>query len=162
MSTINTTGSPDLLSDISVSDNKRVIRSTKRASVTSRKKGWADLDLSLPLHPYTKDIVTLKDDTAIRNSVKNLLLTNFYERPFNKNIGANLRGLLFEPADVLTEISLRENISKTIQKHEQRVEVKDIEIINEEENNSYRISVNFLIKEFDTDQSVEIVLRRLR
>ncbi len=159
---INTTGSPDYLSDIPVGDSSRIIRSTSRASVTSRRKRWADLDLALTLHPIRKDIITLKDDDAIKNAVKNLLITNFSERPFNKNIGANLRALLFEPADVLTEISLRENIANTLARHEPRVEVIDIEIIDQSDSNSYLISVNFLIKEFDTDQSVQIILRRLR
>ena len=159
---INTTGSPDYLSDIPVGDSSRIIRSTSRASVTSRRKRWADLDLALPLHPIRKDIVTLKDDAAIKNAVKNLLITNFSERPFNKNIGANLRALLFEPADVLTEISLRENIANTLARHEPRVDVIDIDIIDQPDSNSYLILVNFLIKEFNTDQSVQIILRRLR
>ena len=107
---INTTGSPEILGDKSVS--------TSKVSVTSRKKGWADLDLSLQLHPIRNDITTLKDDNAIRNAVKNLLVTNFFERPFNSSIGANLRALLFEPADVITKIAIREQITDTIKKHE--------------------------------------------
>lgn len=153
---INTTGSPDILGD------KSVIRNVSRSSVTSRKKGWADLDLSLQLHPIRKDIMTLKDDNAIRNAVKNLLVTNFYERPFNSTIGANLRALLFEPADTLTKINIRENITEVIRRYEPRVSINDIKIQDNSMTNSYKITVFFLIKEFDTDQSVEIVLRRLR
>ena len=151
---INTTGSPEILGDKSVSTN--------RVSVTSRRKGWADLDLSLQLHPIRNDITTLKDDNAIRNAVKNLLITNFYERPFNSSIGANLRALLFEPADVITKIAIREQINDTIKRYEPRVEVQDIKIQDDSKNNLYNITVNFLIKEFDTDQRVDIVLRRLR
>ena len=79
-------------------------------SVVSRKKGWADLNLKLTRHPIRKDIMPLKDDEAIKNSVKNLVLTNFFERPFQPRVGANLRGLLFEPADPITKYELSDGI----------------------------------------------------
>jgi phage baseplate assembly protein W len=148
--------SPKILSD------KSIIGDVKKARITSRVKGWRDLDLSLTLHPIRKDIVPLKDDNAIKNAVKNLLITNFYERPFNQDIGANLRALLFEPADSITRIALRDNIRRVIRKYEPRVAIKGIDIKYQDDSNSYNITVVFKIKEFDTDESVEIVLRRLR
>lgn len=148
--------SPTILSDRSISGD------LKKARITSRVKGWRDLDLSLTLHPIRKDIIPLKDDNAIKNSVKNLLLSNFYERPFSRDIGANLRALLFEPADAITNIALRENIASVIGKYEQRVSILGIEIKYQEDSNAYNITVIFKIKEFDTNESVEIVLRRLR
>ena len=148
--------SPTLLSDKSISGD------LKKARVTSRVKGWRDLDLSLTLHPIRKDIIPLKDDNAIKNSVKNLLISNFYERPFSRDVGANLRALLFEPADSITKIALKENIRRVIQKYEPRVALRDIEIKYQDDSNAYNITVIFKIKEFDTNESVEIVLRRLR
>ena len=150
------TSSTTILSDRSISGD------LKKARITSRVKGWRDLDLSLTLHPIRKDIIPLKDDNAIKNSVKNLLLSNFYERPFSRDIGANLRALLFEPADAITNIALRENIASVIGKYEQRVTILGIEIKYQEDSNAYNITVIFKIKEFDTNESVEIVLRRLR
>lgn len=146
--------SPLILSD------RSVIGDLKQARVSSRLKGWKDLDLSLTLHPIRKDIVPLKDDNAIKNAVKNLLLTNFYERPFNKDIGANLRALLFEPADIITKIAMKENILRVINKYEQRVQTQSVEVTFVD--NTARINVTFKIKEFDTNEEVEIVLRRLR
>ena len=148
--------SPTILSDKSISGD------IKKARVTSRVKGWRDLDLSLTLHPIRKDIIPLKDDNAIKNSVKNLLISNFYERPFSRDVGANLRALLFEPADSITKIALKENIRRVIQKYEPRVALRDIEIKYQDDSNAYNITVIFKIKEFDTNESVEIVLRRLR
>lgn len=148
--------SPKILSDKSISGD------TSKARITSRIKGWRDLDLSLTLHPVRKDIVPLKDDNAIKNSVKNLLISNFYERPFSRDKGANLRALLFEPADAITEIALRDNITRVLNKYEPRISVTRVRILHEEDSNSYNITVTFKIKEYDTNQSVEIVLRRLR
>ena len=148
--------SPTILSD------RSIIGDLKKARVTSRVKGWRDLDLSLTLHPIRKDIIPLKDDNAIKNSVKNLLISNFYQRPFSRDVGANLRALLFEPADSITRIALKDNIRRVIRKYEPRVVLRGIQINYQDDSNAYNITVIFKIKEFDTNESVEIVLRRLR
>ena len=149
------------MSTVILSD-KSVVGDLKKASKSSRKKEWTDLDLNLTLHPIRKDIVPLRDDAAIRYAVKNLLLTNFYERPFNLAVGANLRGLLFEPADSITKAALKENIERTITEHEQRVQLVFVDVQDDPDNYSYRILVKFRIKEFDATDQVEIVLKRLR
>jgi len=145
-----------------LTSDKQISGNLEQARIVSRKKPWRDLDLSLKIHPIRKDIIPLKDDAAIKNAVKNLLVTNFYERPFQDDLGANLRGLLFEPSGFLTEIQLRDNIRNVINKYEPRVKINNIDITDDIDNNSYTIFVNFLIKEYDTESSVEIVLRRLR
>ena len=143
-------------SDKSISDN------LSKSKVVARKKGHRDLDLKLGIHPIRKDLNVLKDDNAIKNAIRNLLVTNANERPFQPFLGANLRSLLFEPADALTKIALRENILEVINNHEPRVEVQDIDIKDLADQNAYRILVKMRIKEFDNDDTVEIVLRRLR
>ena len=145
-----------------IRSDKSVSDSYKRVSVDSRSKQWRDLDLSLTLHPIRKDITPLRDDNAIRNAVKNLLLTNFYERPFNHSIGANLRALLFEPADAITRMAIKDNIERTLTEHEPRIKVLDINVQDLRDENAYSIFVKFLIKEFDREEDVEIVLRRIR
>ena len=151
----NTT-SPLLQSDASISGN------IQKAKVVSRKKGHSDLDLSLKLHPIRKDLNVLKDDNAIKNAVKNLLISNAFERPFQPELGANLRGLLFEPADAITRIAIKQNIIDVINNHEPRVKTLSIRINDLSDQNAYRITVQFLIKEYDAQDSVEILLRRLR
>jgi phage baseplate assembly protein W len=142
--------------------DKQISGSLEQAKVVSKKKPYRDLDLSLTIHPIRKDIIPLKDDAAIKNAIKNLLITNFYERPFGDDKGANLRGLLFEPVGVITNIELRDNIRTVIQRYEPRVRVTNINITDVYDTNEYRINVNFRIKEYDSASSVEIVLRRLR
>ena len=146
----------NILSDLSVEGDVR------KASRSSRLKQWTDLDLNLTLHPIRKDIVPLRDDQAIKYAVRNLLLTNFYEKPFNLGVGANLRALLFEPADAITKQTLRKNILRSIKAGEQRVDVIFVNIVDDPDSNSYRILVKFRIKEYDTQETVEIVLKRLR
>lgn len=151
---INITTSPEILSD-------RSIKGNTRASTVARKKGYSDLDLKLTRHKIRKDIIPLRDDQAVKNAVKNLILTNFFERPFQPNIGANLRGLLFEPADAITELALEDNIKRVL-KRETRIEVSFVEVVDLSDRNAYRITVKFNIKQLDQSAEVEIVLRRLR
>ena len=133
-----------------------------KVSVVSRKKAHSDLNLKLTRHPIRKDIIPLKDDAAIKNAIKHLLITNFYERPFQPAKGANLRGLLFEPADAITKYELSSSIRTCIEDFEPRVSVAGINVADETDRNAYRINVEFRIKEFDSNQEVEIVLQRLR
>ena len=145
-----------------IQSDRSISGDLSRAKVVSRKKGHRDLDLKLGIHPIRKDLNVLKDDNAVKNAVKNLLITNANERPFQPFLGANLRGLLFEPADTLTKIALRENISNVLNNHEPRIIVQDIDIKDLPDENAYRILVKFKIKEYDSNDTVEIVLRRLR
>lgn len=145
-----------------IQSDKSISNNLSKSKVVARKKGHRDLDLKLGIHPIRKDLNVLKDDNAIKNAIRNLLVTNANERPFQPFLGANLRGLLFEPADALTKIALRENILEVIKNHEPRVEVQDIDIKDLADQNAYKILLKMRIKEFDNDDTVEIVLRRLR
>lgn len=150
------TNSPLIQSDASVSGD------IQKARIVSRQKGHRDLDLSLKIHPIRKDLNVLKDDNAIKNAIKNLLISNAFERPFQPDLGANLRGLLFEPADAITKIAIKENIKNVIRDYEPRAKLISIAINDLADQNAYRLTVKFLIKEYDTQDSVEILLRRLR
>ena len=145
-----------------IQSDKSIAGDLQKAKVTARKVGFRDLDLSLIVNPRTKDIRPLKDDVAIKNAVRNLLVTNFYERPFGHSKGANLRGLLFEPADNITIIELKQGIQDVIRNHEPRVEIRNIFVKDLSDRNAYNIILSYRIKEFDSLQEVEIVLRRLR
>jgi phage baseplate assembly protein W len=142
--------------------DKSIKDGTSPSIVVAKKKQYRDLDLSLAIHPIRKDIIPLVDDRAIANAIKNLLISNFNERPFQPTTGANLRGRLFEPNDAITRIGLRNDIRRCIQNNEPRVSVNGINIQDDIDRNSYKITVFFLIKEFDTQESIDIELRRLR
>ena len=125
-----------------------------KVSIVSRKKAHSDLNLKLTRHPIRKDIIPLKDDAAIKNAIKNLLLTNFFERPFQPAKGANLRGLLFEPADAITKYELSSNIRDCIEDFEPRVENVTVAVDPNPEVNSFDVTVIFDIigQEFPTQE----------
>jgi len=136
--------------------------SNSKASIVAKTKQYTDLDLNLTLHPVRRDIIPLRDDLAVKSALRNLIVSNFYERPFGAMLGANLRSLLFEPADNVTQIALRGNIERVIQRQEPRVDLYDIEIEDLSDENTYQITVSYNIKAFDTNQELVIQLRRLK
>jgi phage baseplate assembly protein W len=130
--------------------------------ITARNKPWADLDLSLKLHPIRKDIIPLKDDAAIRNSVRNLIITNFFERPFQPTLGANLLSLLFEPNSIFTRNALRNSIGRVLSFNEPRIQVLNIEIKDLSDTNKYDITISYLIKELNITDVARVSLERIR
>lgn len=126
------------------------------------KDRYSDLNLQMIIHPQKKDIIPLKGEAAVKNAVKNLLLTNFHERPFNSTLGANLRGLLFEPADTITKIALENGVKGVLENHEPRIENINVIVTSHQNDSEYRINVVFSIKATDEVADVEINLRRLR
>ena len=77
------------------------------ATVTTNiSTAFSDLDLNFTIHPVKKDINRYTNETAVINSIKNLILTNHYERLFQPNIGSNVRRLLFENMDTITATTL--------------------------------------------------------
>jgi len=145
-----------------IQSDKSIIGDVSKSKIVSKKKPWRDLDLSLKIHPIRKDIIPLKDDVAIKNAVRNLLVSNFFDRPFSPELGANLKGLLFEPADYITRIDIKQNVRDVLVKYEQRIELLKVNVLDLSDQNAYRVIVQFRIKEYDTEESVEIVLRRLK
>lgn len=137
------------------------ITGLEKASIVSRKKGYSDLDLSLQLHPDTGQLRPLRDDNAIRQSVRNLILTNNFERPFQPSLGANLRGLLFEPADAITRLAIKDNIEAVLKK-EPRIKLLALSIVDLSDKNAYRVTIKYRIRESNREADVAIVLRRLR
>jgi len=142
-------------STINISDKSITTR-------TSRTKGYRDLDLKLILHPFRNDITPLKDSEAIKNAVRNLILTNFFERPFQPQIGANLKALLFEPMDTITTISIRESIEDVILESEPRIRLIKINVTPVPDQNNYNIQVKYLIRQSNEIGQVNIVLKRIR
>lgn len=129
-------------------------------SVTRRK--FTDLDLNFTAHPVTGDIVKTKDINAIISSMKNLLFTNFYERPFNPRIGSNLRRLLFEPIDVFTTNSIADDIRNTIDNYEPRVDIEVISVDPDYDNNAYDVSITFFIVNDPDPITLNFFLERVR
>lgn len=125
-------------------------------------KRYKDLDLSFTPHPIKKDVNIFVDDTAIINSIKNLLLTNHYERPFNPDLGSNVRKLLFENIDAVTAIMIEREITQTIANFEPRVSVIGTTVIPDYTNNGFNIQLYFNIINRTEPITINFFLERAR
>jgi len=94
--------------------------------------------------------------------LKTLILTNFFERPFQPDVGSNARALLFEPADPLTIADLKNIIEMTIANYEPRVNVLDVIVQDNSDANAYAISIRYSMNDVKEIADANIVLERLR
>jgi len=136
--------------------------SGKKASVVSSGRLYSDLDLSLTLHPIFRDIMPLTDTDAVINAVKNLIFTNFHERPFRPNLGSNLSNILFEPADIITIIRLKQSILEVLRKNEPRIDSIITEVIDDSNNNRYHVNLTFRVISRNLEVDITLFLSRLR
>ena len=136
------------------------------ASTTNKSKRsnriYADLNLSFTKNPATKDVAKLFDVQAIKRSVKNIILTNKYERPFNSDFGCNLRGFLFENITEPLLVVIKDRISMAIEKFEPRVSVEDVFVKEEDGSNGISIMVSFKINGVEQPVTVSTFLQRVR
>jgi phage baseplate assembly protein W len=131
-------------------------------SNVARTRLYSDLNLGFVINPITKDVSPLTDIDAVKNSLKNLMLTNFHDRPFNPTLGSGLTALLFEPANVFTAMALKDAIQKVINNHEPRVTDVMVQIVDNSDMNEYRVTVSFRVFYDDTTNEIEFFLTRLR
>jgi phage baseplate assembly protein W len=133
-----------------------------KSAVVSKRKPYADLDITLDLNPDTKDIDPLLDLDAVKASVRNIVLTSFGERPFNPGFGTSLNSALFEPADIFTKITITNSIKAALAKYDNRVANVTIQVLDDSDNNRYVITVGFKVIAFDEVTDITVYLQRVR
>jgi len=112
-------------------------------SLTS--KSFKDFSLTFEKNAVTNDILALKNEAAIKEAVKNIVLYNFYEKPFNPFFGGNIIGLLFENSTPTMELEVKNRIEQSIEIHEPRVTAVSVDVDFEEDRNELNCQVNYLI-----------------
>ena len=134
----------------------------KRASNIAKSSTFADLDLKFRRHPNSGDIKPLRDVDAVKNAVKNLLLTVPGEKPFRPDIGSGVAGLLFENADPFTMSAIKESIGLTLQRFEPRIDQLVIEINDNPDRNAYFVQLTFTVINSSIPEDINFYLERLR
>tara|TARA_Y100000004_G_scaffold196846_1_gene268384 strand:- start:2399 stop:2830 length:432 start_codon:yes stop_codon:yes gene_type:complete len=136
------------------------------ATTTNKSKRsnriYSDLNLSFTKNPVTKDVSKLHDIIAIKRSVKNIILTNKYERPFNPDFGCNLRGYLFENITDPLMIAIKDRVTLAIEEYEPRVSVEDVVVSEDGTNNGINIMVSFVVQGVEEPVTVSTFLQRVR
>ena len=125
-------------------------------------RNWSDLDLDFLSHPTTNDIVKKKDVEAIKRSVRNLILTNKFERPFHPEIGSDITATLFEIVSPTTAIVLQSAIREVLTNFEPRVRLIDISVLGDIDKNGYYVTIKFQPINTPDPVKIDLFLERLR
>ena len=123
---------------------------------------YADLDVVFGMNPVTRDLSLRTDEAAVKFAIKNLIMTRNYERPFNSSIGTQVNNLLFDLMDVGTIIVLKQVIYQSIDNHEPRVDILDIDVTTLPDNNAVNINISFRIKNTLKPLTLNLSMERSR
>lgn len=137
-----------------------LIKDRDKARVRTRR--YSDLDLDFIPHPVTKDVSIKTNEEAVKRAVRNLILTNKFERPFQPELGGNVRALLFENVDVFTATALEGRIRNQLEIYEPRVETLNVRVFADLDANGFRVVLEFLIKNLPEPVTLELFLDKLR
>ena len=124
---------------------------------------FKDINLNFSKHPITGDIGKLTNVEAVKRSVRNLVNTNFYERPFHPEIGSDVRAILFEPISPLVADVLKRYVEDVINNFEPRAELISVKTNAQIDRNAYEVQIEFyLVNSPSGLQTVELFLEGLR
>lgn len=123
---------------------------------------YSDLDLSFQAHPITGDVARKYDVNAVKQALKVLILTNFYERPFQPKLGSPVYGMMFENIDIITANSLKLRLELLINKHEPRVRSQQIDVVPLFDQNAFKVTIYFYVIGVADPVSFSTILRRSR
>ena len=123
---------------------------------------YKDLDLDFGRNRITNDVNKLTDVEAVKRSVRNLINTNHYERPFHPEIGSDVRAMLFEPMTPLNALNLQRKVAEVLNNFEPRINLQQVLANPDLDRNSYSLKILFYVVGSNQPVEVETFLERLR
>lgn len=127
-----------------------------------KKDLFSDLSLAFNAHPITGQISRKKNREAVKQSVKSLILTDFFERPFKPEIGCNIRGSLFELFSPITQQKMQTAVHEVITNYEPRADIIDVFVEDRPDMNALTVSVAFMIRNDPNPVVLDVILERVR
>lgn len=130
--------------------------------INRKTRQYSDLNLLFTSHPTTADITKKIDEEAVKSSIKNLITTRNYERPFHPEKGCQIFSLLFENFNPITTQVMKNTIRDVIQKYEPRVKLLEVNIKDRSDNNEIQIQVFFKLINSEKPITLTSVISRIR
>lgn len=127
-----------------------------------KPRTFVDFDASFMPNPVTGDLSVRTDEQAVKFAIRSLILTNYFERPFQSGIGSSINQLLFDNIGPNFDIILKQSITDTINNYEPRVDVLGVTVDYRDEKNSVTISIVFRIKNTEKPIDIAVTLKRTR
>ena len=136
---------------------------SRNINTTRDSQVFKDLDLFFSKKSTSSDISKVSGVQSIKRSVRNLILTNIYEKPFHPEIGSGIRDLLFEPLSPITAFVLSQRVEDVIENFEPRARLVGVRALPDLDRNSYEISIEFYVQNAPTEIiDTTVLLERLR
>ena len=110
---------------------------------TNIEEFYSDFQTNFTIHPIKKDLTRLVNEDAVKRSIKNIILTNHYERPFRPKFGSNLRKYLFENITPITLQAMKNDIVTAINNYEPRANIIDVIVSAGSDNNQVDVAIAF-------------------
>ena len=139
-----------------------IFDSQTQSKSTRNSRRFSDIDLDFTRNAVTNDVNIVEDVIAVKRAVKNLVQTNFYERPFQPELGCGVRELLFEHFTPVTKVFLERKIEEVLINYEPRVNLTSVNVDDDQDRNRLVVDINFQVVGIPGPQRVETFLQRLR
>ena len=139
-----------------------IFDSQTQSKSTRNSRRFSDIDLDFTRNAVTNDVNIVEDVIAVKRAVKNLVQTNFYERPFQPELGCGVRELLFENFTPVTKVFLERKIEEVLINYEPRVNLTSVNVDDDQDRNRLVVDINFQVVGIPGPQRVETFLQRLR
>lgn len=123
---------------------------------------YSDVNVNFDLHPISNDVSRQVNENAVIRAIKNLVFTDFYERPFKPSVGCNVRKLLFENFTPVTQTLLKTTIEETIRAYEPRASLIAVDVTSFEDLNSVTITITFSLINREEPITIDLFLDRIR
>ena len=130
------------------------------SSRNSRK--FRDIDLDFNRNAVTNDVNIVEDVIAVKRALRNLVQTNYYERPFQPELGCGIRELLFEPFTPMTKVFLERKIEEVIVNYEPRINLQNVAVDDDQDRNRLVVDIYFYVVGVPGPQVVQTFLQRVR
>lgn len=128
----------------------------------ARFPDYSDFDISFIPHPTTGDIVMKTGEDSIKQSVKNLIFTNFYDRKFRSHIGSNTWKLLFDNPSTLTAGFIIDAIKEVLRNYEPRIKLTGVAVILNNDQDGFDVTLKYTILNTSKPVQIELFLQRIR
>jgi len=130
--------------------------------INRKTREYTDFNLLFTTNPATGDLTKKSDEEAIKASVRNLIQTKNFERPFHPEIGSQIYSLVFENFSPVIAQVMKKTIFDTIEKFEPRVSVTDVRIQERPDSNELSVDIQFLINSSDKLVTLKTSIQRVR
>ena len=131
-------------------------------AVLTQRIVYSDFYTNFDKHPINNTLLRKTNVDAVKQSIRNLLLTDKGERLFQPNLGGNIRAMLFENITPQTFVTMRDHIKDVLAAHEPRADVLDVVISDTSNSHEVQVQIVFAILNLQEPITLELILERIR